>query len=443
MKDTPALVTQTKLNHDGSVDARVAQKLKVTYIFEITSSKKILSLPYAVAVSGVVSSRFKDSPQKLNCKGGKIEVYVSAGERVELFLNSDAHPSYRKNPVYSITPSSCDVQITVVERLEKNSETDEPRQNGEALIDNKNTKLYEATLNGDIWMRISHKYTPAEVDSLIASRFSPLVVENVKKIYENLKQTSLSISVPPKDTKSSQQQCIVIRFEDSDNARDNIKNGYEFLSEGLPRSHPAGYAAVINAALTTGISKVNVSCAWRPMLGSIAHRAGLGLDVNFIGSTRLNRQELRGIPKDTKNVSEEEKTLFSSFEQAKKKQSAVHKEVSELRAELQKSSKGTVSVIEAKRRLEDAAKAADEADARRKSAEAAWILERDKNEPDEVKRFRQALITSPSISQLFDPWVMDANTRDDKPAESNTQTDPNETLHAHHLHITVREPKIL
>jgi len=44
MKNTPALVTQTKLNHEGSVDAKVVQKLKVTYTFEI-SSKKNLNLP--------------------------------------------------------------------------------------------------------------------------------------------------------------------------------------------------------------------------------------------------------------------------------------------------------------------------------------------------------------------------------------------------------------
>lgn len=441
MKNTPALTTQTKPNHEGSVDVKVKQKFKVTYIFEITSARK-LNLPYAVSVNGVVPNRFKEAAQKINCAGGKIEIHAFAGERVSLFLNSDAHPSYRNNPVYNITPTDSDILVKVVEKSGKNSETDDPKEAGEKVIDNKITKLYEATLNGDIWMKISHKYTLTEVDSLISSIFSPVVVENIRKIYDNLKQPVLNITIPTKDTKSP-QRCLSISFADSENARNNISKGYDFLTEGLTRAHPAGFAAILNAALITGVDKVSMTSTWRPMMGSIAHRAGLGLDVDFVGSTKLNRQELRGIGRDTKNVSTEEINLFSSFESAKKKQVTAHKEVSKIRSELQKNGANGDSIIETKRRLNDATKAADEADAIRKDAEAAWVAERDKNEPDEVKRFRQALITSPSISQLFDPWMMDLNTSDKKLAESNTQTDDNEKLHAHHLHITVREPKIL
>lgn len=339
-------------------------------------------------------------------------------------------------------PRTCDVQITVSEKAGKSSDTDEPKQSGEEIINNRKTELYEATLNGDIWMKVSHKYTPSEVTLLISSDFSQLIVESVKKIYDNLKQPTLSVLAPTIE-KYSSQKCVLIHFNDSENARDNIKNGYELLSEGLTRAHPAGYAAIINAALTTGINKINMTSTWRPMMGSIAHRAGLGLDVDLIDSIRVNREELRGKPKDTKNVSEEEKSLFSTFELAKLKQSAAHKEIKKICSELQKTNGNNDSVIEVKRRLNEATMAAEEADAIRKNAEAAWVAERDKNEPGEVKRFRQALITSPSISQLFDPWVMDANTLDKKPAESNSQNDDNEKLHAHHLHITVREPKIL
>jgi len=100
-------------------------------------------------------------------------------------------------------------------------------------------------------------------------------------------------------------------------------------------------------------------------------------------------------------------------------------------------------VLETKRRLSEATSEANEADTLRKSAESAWIAEQDKNEPNEVRRFREALIVSSSISQLFDPWVMDSNTRDKELPIPNIQSDDNETLHAHHLHITVHEPKIL
>lgn len=439
MKNKPALVTPTKLNHEGSLDAKVVKKLKVTYVFEIFS-RKDLNLPYAISINGAVPARFNESASKLSCAKGKIEIYVSSGERVALFLNSDAHPSYRKNPVYSVTPNDCDVLIKIIEKAGKNSETDDPKESEDITIDNTKTKIYNALLTGDIWMKISHKYTKTEVDSIISSNFSPSIVENVKKIYDNLRQPVINVVVPSKDL---HEQHILISFSDSDNARNNIHKNYDFLTEGLTRAHPAGYAAILSAAIATGIKKVKMSSTWRPMMGSIAHRAGLGLDVEFVGSTQLNRQELRGSSKNTENVSEEEKRLFSSFESAKKKQSAAHKEVSKVRKELQKASSTSSSIIEAKRQLNESTKAAAEADKVRKTAESSWIAERDRNEPDEVRRFRHALITSPCVSQLFDPWVMDLNTLDNNPAESNTQTDKNETLHAHHLHITIREPKII
>jgi hypothetical protein len=441
MKNTPALVVQTKLNHDGSVDANVVPKLKVTYKFDISSARK-LKLPYAVSINGAVPKKFRDTAQKIDCNSGEIEIYASPGDRVELFLNSDAHPLYRSNPVYRITLTDYDVLIKIIERSGKNSETDELKGCGDKTIGNKKTTLYEAALTGDIWMKISHKYTTTEVDTLISGSFSPLIVENVKKIYDNLKQPFLNITVPSQDANSG-QRCISISFKDSENARDNIKNGYEFLSEGLTRAHPTGYAAIFNAALTTGINKVRMTSTWRPMKGSIAHRAGLGLDVDFVGSTQLNRQELRDRSKNTENVSEEEIKFFAAFESAKNKQIEAQKEVYKARTEAQLASGNNASLIDAKRRLDEATKVADEADAARKSAEAIWVAERDRTEPDEIKRFRRALITSPSISQLFDPWVVDSDTSDKQAAQSNTQTDDNEKLHAHHLHITVKEPKIL
>ena len=55
--------------------------------------------------------------------------------------------------------------------------------------------------------------------------------------------------------------------------------GFDLLGGGLTRVHPGGYAALINAALANGVSSIKMNSCWRPMVGSIAHRAGLGLDV--------------------------------------------------------------------------------------------------------------------------------------------------------------------
>lgn len=63
MKNEPALITQTKLNHEGSIDAKVSQKLKVTYKFKIPSSTT-LNLPYAISINGVIPKKFKDTAKK-------------------------------------------------------------------------------------------------------------------------------------------------------------------------------------------------------------------------------------------------------------------------------------------------------------------------------------------------------------------------------------------
>ena len=72
-----------------------------------------------------------------------------------------------------------------------------------------------------------------------------------------------------------------------------------------------------------------------------------------------------------------------------------------------------------------------------------WELELEKNLPTKIKVFRQAILKSPRINELFDPWYMDNNTRDDVAPKPNAQVDGNEKLHATHLHITVIEPQIL
>ena len=87
--------------------------------------------------------------------------------------------------------------------------------------------------------------------------------------------------------------------------------------------------------------------------------------------------------------------------------------------------------------------AATKANEDRKSAETAWNAERDKNEPDGVRLFRGSLMKCACVSQLFDPWFMDTNNKDDIAHVPNMQVSGNETLHAHHLHITVYDPKIL
>ncbi len=101
--------------------------------------------------------------------------------------------------------------------------------------------------------------------------------------------------------------------------------------------------------------------------------------------------------------------------------------------------------------LSAAKKNKDQTNRTKVNASNAWDKERNANEPAKVKLFRASLLQCSCVFQLFDPWFMDANTKDGKDPEPNMQRPQppgkkgpsNEELHAHHLHVSVYEPKIL
>jgi hypothetical protein len=438
----PALVVQTKLDNNVVADVKVLVKRTVTYVINIASSNN-LSLPYAVAVDGEVREEFKNKPKRVSGRNGEIFIKnVDPGRTVGLFLNSDAHPSHRKNLVYSVTPGDLDVMVKIFERPGKHSEDAIPIKLPVEGSQEKRLDVYSAVLTGDIWMKISYKYSSADVDTLLLPDTSPVVLTAVKRIYDGLAQNFMEISVPAMSGTNARSISIV--FDDGNNPSSNINSGYDFLKEGIKRVHPKGYAAIFSAAIDSGIDKIGMTSAWRPMLGSIAHRAGLGIDINYVGATRMNREKLRRSSTfNTANVSLEEKNLFASFELSKSHQSELRKAVEVAEVAVRKAESEPARRIAAKQKLKEAADASVIADKNRKEAEVAWNEERDKHEPEHVRQFRSALIRSKNVAQVFDPWFMDSNTHDNVVATPNLQADENEKLHAHHLHITVYEPKIL
>jgi hypothetical protein len=103
---------------------------------------------------------------------------------------------------------------------------------------------------------------------------------------------------------------VTVTIQDSNNAVSNIATGYTFFEEGLKRVHPAAYAPFFTAAIASGAASMTINSGWRPMLGSIAHRAGLGIDVSILGPTVLNRDGLTVGNVASLNVSAAEKALF-------------------------------------------------------------------------------------------------------------------------------------
>ena len=243
-------------------------------------------------------------------------------------------------------------------------------------------------------------------------------------------------------------------FSDSVNPKENI-NRYEQLADGLPRVHPAGYAALFTAALENNITAITLSSCWRPILGSIVHRIGLGLDVSVLGGTVLNRQELRnafsgGAPSrhgnhnDNDNVTDAEVKAFGEYEDAIRVNKAAEKAAKVSRDEFINAKKQTGSMLPEgyATKLATADAAAGAARTNMGNKQNVWDNARNKGEPLHTRLFRASLLKCSCVGQLFDPWYMSSNTHTERPIP-NKQSSPLETLHAHHLHITVDDPKIL
>jgi hypothetical protein len=405
--------TCTTDNQQGSVvNSTCAPQFRVTYRFRFVRK---VSMPYAVAVNGQALPEFQARPKRTD---DRISLLVTQGQTVSLFLNSDAHPDYRHEPVYRVGPISHDTEITINEIGGHHTTPDTPTPAGEHTDPHtgKVTKKWTAPLTGDVWMKISHKYTPSEAEGLIPTGTSETIRNAVLRVYSGLTSPHLSVAFPAEPDRPALN--LVVNFEDSTNPHQNITN-YTLLRDGLARVHPAGYAALLVAARDSGVSPLKITSCWRPMLGSIAHRAGLGLDVNYIGQIRLNREELRQPNAiHAGNVSDEEKALFTERENARR----------DLRTlEAQHAPPAQIAIA----RL------------RVTTTQNEWQNSLASHTPQAVLSFRRSVMQCSCVKQLFDPWYMDVNTRDAQQPQPNAQSTPNEKLHAHHLHVTINEPKIL
>lgn len=464
LKNTqPAASSTTNPTPGTCIDAKCAQKHKVTYRFVITS-KPDLNMPYAVAIGGAVDPAFKDRAFGVACKNGKIEFYAESGKEVKLYLNSDASPDFRKEPVYAVTVGNGPLEVTITEKAGKhadkdtptlkNTRTGEPDKNGVTVT----TQYYEAPLTGDIWLKVTHKYSADEAKARIPPTTGAEIKAAVLQFYDgSLSDSSPKLSVTVPKPSGNGTHSVVIdpnKGESMDNVSANIHVATDLYKDVLPRVHPEGFVALIEAAREAEVETLKLTSTWRPMIGSIAHRAGLGLDVKYLDTAQLNREELRG-KKPTKaadeNVSDEEKRLFAEKEKADKElqtaeasKDALEKQQAELDRLKKKNPDKADPIKEAAltKALEEATENAKKAQKEKRKTNEAWNKERDKNEPAKVKGYRASLSKCKCVSQIFDPWFMDANTQDQIAAKPNEQRDDNEKLHAHHLHITVREPKI-
>jgi hypothetical protein len=237
----------------------------------------------------------------------------------------------------------------------------------------------------------------------------------VRAIYSGLPTAQLLVQFPASD--GAPAHALRVAFADSENARANITY-CSLLNDVLPRTHPAAFAALLSEAYKAGVTEVHVTSCWRPMLGSIAHRAGLGLDIVYVANAsqtvRINRVGLTGAGGRNPNIRAREKQLYDEYMEAKRL-AGNNKQTDDQRGDA--------------KRIENQAK-------------KDWLSELQKNDPALINDLRARLKKNPSIEQIFDPWYMQIDTGSEV-SSANEQRSPNETLHANHLHLTINEPEIL
>ena len=358
-KNKPALVVQTNDTPGSCVDCKVDKPVRVTYEIRPVGdkeSKSFKGLPFAVSIDGVCLPLYKDKPSRADKSTVKIgPITIKAGQSVSLYLGSDAKADYRDEPLYKVTGVNNDILVIVQEKrgLHPN-DLDTPAFNQTTA---QNVDEYRAPLTGNIWLKFSHRYTSAEVDALMPSDINALTKEAVKKIYDGQFDASAKAALT-----IAFKSPLKIVWERSGNVRTHVAN-YNERNDIHTRVSPRTYAALIQAAEMADLNEITLSSGWRPMVGSVIHRIGLGLDVSVVknGQTEeiLNRRT-PGVP-DPEN--------FSNF----------RKELAALKR---------------------------------------------------------------TVRQLFDPWMMDADSTDNTPATPNRRTTPNETLHKDHLHITAVDDEL-
>lgn len=402
----------SRLDACASVTAvPVCAKRTVCYEFDTRASDVGVAIPYLVVINGKIDG-------KLGKLDGtrKIKRTVDVGSKVALYLNSDVHPDHRSTPVYAVEVGKNNVLVRITEKRGHHAElrpvvgvaaSDAPTEPGAAGLDR-----YQAALTGNIWMTVSHRYTEAEANALLGADTPAEVRQAIGSIYRGLKVARLSISVPSGTAKPA--TTLRVAFEEGGNPQQNIA-GISTTADVLPRTHPRAYEVLFNQACKLGITDMLITSCWRPCYGAIVHRAGLGLDVCYIATAtekvRINRIGLL-LKGHSSNpyVSDNEKTL---------------------REEWQKLS------AEASRNKSDT-KAMDAAN--EKNLER--IAEMEKNQPQVMRDLRAGLSNHDVIKQLLDPWYMNFDTGRHAKRSVNEQASRVEQAHAHHLHITIKEPRI-
>ena len=420
---------------NSCVTQHLPAQVAVTY--EIHFDQK-LRLPYAFYWNGVKQPENKVLKPKQATAILTIQALVKEGDKIGLYLGSDASPEFRQELLYPLTVGNKDIKAII--KTKKDPQDDVAELKPVALTDadkNSTESRYEGWLTGDIWMRFSHRYSAKEATAhlLNAGEKDTGIAKAIADLYGGSVNTKTGYSVQF-DNKNNCQ--IIFQTGSDANCRANIKKGYDFAREGLPRVHPRTWIAFFQAAKNCSISSMEITSGWRPMFGSATHRIGLGLDIKS-----LKRSNGTTAVFDKKNnylwQSEEEKSAHTTWIESEQKLAGATRDYADTEAQV-KQAKGEDEIRNAKMRREEARKSLNRANEVRNEAKKDF---NEKHKSSTSGDFEQVLMNNPLIKQLFDPLIMDTNTLDQQEAEANRNRSGDEKGHQNHLHITANDHYLL
>ncbi len=421
------------------VKDHVAGLIPVEYVIHFDTS---IRLPYAIFWNG----EKQPSNRVALTSGGNVatvRIMARSGQKVGLYLGSDASPQFRQEMLFPITVGHNDIRVVIQSQTGlhddiaeiSSKESDIQRDVQEAGRPDKLDIYNGNKLTGNTWLRFSHKYTAADALALAAEagETDAGVQAALIALYggDVSKAAGYTVAFAGKHSCKLSFQSGV-----DSNCAQNIQR---YLSLGgfggaaLPRVHPRSWIALLQAARDANVGALEITSGWRPMTGKSPHRIGLGLDIKSAKSTAGKAL-----------VFDKDSPAMWSSPQEK----IAHQDWMESEADLEKAKAEIAAAQKAMKAANDKGKAVAQQrkdDAEKKLADALEKRRQVKFEYEKHHKgtfagtLEQALFKSPLIRQVFEPLLMDANTRDKVEPEVNRYRVGNEATHKNHLHVTAAD----
>lgn len=400
---------------------------------------------------------------------------IKPGVTLAICIGVDAKAKYRKYPLWKVTAVENDIVVNVYETYGKeyaliSTATKAGTRNTGTEDKPHNEDQYTARLTGDLWMQSTPKLGVTEVEAIPQDRATPAMKTALKRIYAadfTMVGSDFAIDIPrQQDEKDTASVRLVWIAAQNANCIDNIKTLN--LRQDVPsRIHPEAYAAAAKAAHDAGIDTIQFSSSWRPMLGSMPHRLGMGLDLIYLksgkDSVHLNRKGLlaQGTSHgSTENLSQDELKAYDDwqakqkgFEAAKVNQKAAENKLAAVKAAQQAIKNPAPETAAAQQKaVDDAAQNLKSAETAMKTAEKesietknTWTDQLANDQPGSVGKYRRYVMQAQCVSQVLDPWYLTG-----LPGHKAGELVPNEQVgegglalqHNNHMHLSIKDPEL-